>query len=152
LQSERLNVVSELAASVSHEMRNPLTVTSGFLQLLKKSSVMTKREHEFIDLSLKELQRAEQIINDFLSYAKPQSKNVVYANMKEDLEYTQKLIMPYASIHEVELQYHFNNTLSTSYGRNQVQQCLINIYKNGIEAMKEKGGGILHIDVSEKKQ
>lgn len=152
LQSERLNVVSELAASVSHEMRNPLTVTSGFLQLLKKSTAMTHQDREFIEMSLEELRRAEQIITDFLSYAKPQSKNMVYSNLKAELEYTHKLIKPYAAIHEVEVQFQFNNTLNTNYDRNQIQQGLINLYKNGIEAMREKGGGTLHIHVAEKKQ
>lgn len=60
MQSERLNVVSELAASVSHEIRNPLTVTSGFLQLLNKSKTITREEKQYVELSLLELQRAEK--------------------------------------------------------------------------------------------
>ncbi|WP_422656847.1 ATP-binding protein [Paenibacillus sp. EC2-1] len=152
IQSERLNVVSELAASVSHEIRNPLTVTNGFLQLLNKSDSLTDREKRFIELSLQELTRAEKIVSDYLSFAKPQSENMVYSNMSDELEYTKNIIMPYASIHDVEVEFTFNNSLSTYYDRNQMQQCLINLYKNGIEAMKESGGGTLSIEILESKR
>ncbi|WP_078550100.1 ATP-binding protein [Litchfieldia alkalitelluris] len=152
LQSERLNVVSELSASVSHEIRNPLTVTSGFLQLLNKSKTITSDEKRYIQLSLQELNRAEQIVSDYLSFAKPQSENMVYSNFETETEYTKNLIIPYATMHQVDVQYSFNNHLNTRYDRNQLQQCLINLYKNGIEAMKEKGGGTLVINISEKKQ
>ncbi|GGG11789.1 two-component sensor histidine kinase [Paenibacillus albidus] len=152
LQSERLNVVSELAASVSHEIRNPLTVTSGFLQLLSKSTTITPQEKGYVDLSLLELNRAEKIVTDYLSLAKPQSENMVYANLQAEAEYTKDIITPYAIIHKVEVEYSFNNTLNKNYDKNQIQQCFINLYKNGIEAMKEKGGGTLSITISERKQ
>lgn len=152
IQSERLNVVSELAASVSHEIRNPLTVTNGFLQLLNKSDSLTEREKRYIELSLQELKRAERIVSDYLSFAKPQSENMVYSNLSAELEYTKNIIMPYASINDVEVKFSFNNSLNTNYDRNQIQQCLINLYKNGIEAMKESGGGTLFIEISEKKE
>jgi two-component system sporulation sensor kinase B len=152
MQSERLNVVSELAASVSHEMRNPLTVTSGFLQLLNRSATLTPEEKGFIELSLLELNRADKIISDYLSFAKPQSENMLYSNLQAECEYTKNVIMPYATIHKVAVEFSFNNSLCTRYDRNQMQQCLINLYKNGIEAMKEMGGGTLYIDISERKQ
>jgi two-component system, sporulation sensor kinase B len=152
LQSERLNVVSELSASVSHEIRNPLTVTSGFLQLLNKSITITQEEKRYIELSLQELNRAEQIVSDYLSFAKPQSENMVYSNLKTEAEYTKNIILPYATMHQVDVQFSFNNSLNKRYDRNQIQQCLINLYKNGIEAMKDSGGGTLSIDISEKKQ
>jgi two-component system sporulation sensor kinase B len=152
LHSERLNVVSELAASVSHEIRNPLTVTSGFLQLLQKSKNITPQEQGYVELSLQELNRAEKIVSDFLSFAKPQFGNMVYSDFRAEAEYTKNIIMPFASIHKAEVKFSFSNTLSTSYDKNQIQQCLINLYKNGIEAMKEQGGGTLTIDISEKKQ
>ncbi|OMC66163.1 two-component sensor histidine kinase [Paenibacillus sp. FSL H7-0326] len=151
LQSERLNVVSELAASVSHEIRNPLTVTSGFLQLLSKSETMTEKERGYIKLSLEELKRAEKIVSDYLSFAKPQSQNMVYADLSEDLEYTTNIILPYAMIYDVEVETHYDNSLSTNYDQHQIQQCLINLYKNAIESMKEKGGGKLIIHISEHK-
>jgi two-component system, sporulation sensor kinase B len=152
LQSERLNVVSELSASVSHEIRNPLTVTSGFLQLLNQSTTITPEEKRYIEISLLELNRAENIVSDYLSFAKPQSVNMVFSNLKTEIEYTKNLIIPYATMHQVDVQLQFSNTLNKSYDRNQIQQCLINLFKNGIEAMKETGGGTLFIDISEQKQ
>ncbi len=152
MQSERLNVVSELAASVSHEIKNPLTVISGFLQLLNKSKSLSSEEKGYVDLSLQELNRAEKIVNDYLSFAKPQSETMIYSNMSAELEYTKNIIMPYASTHKVEIHFSFNNTLSKDYDRNEIQQCFINLFKNAVEAMKEKGGGILDIEVWENKQ
>ena len=151
LQSERLNVLSDLSASVSHEIRNPLTVTNGFLQLLNKSETLTVEEKTYIEYALLELKRAENIVSDFLAFAKPQSEYMIYSNLKEETEYVKNIITPYANMHQVDVQYAFHNSLSFKYDKNQIQQCFINLYKNGIEAMKEKGG-VLSIDVSEQKK
>ncbi|MGG3562654.1 HAMP domain-containing sensor histidine kinase [Neobacillus rhizosphaerae] len=151
MQSERLNVVSELSASVSHEIRNPLTVTSGFLQLLYESKTINHEERRYVELSLQELNRAERIVSNYLSLAKPQSENMVYSDFREDAEYIKDLIIPYATMHQVEVQFCFNNTLKKRYDKNQIQQCLINLLKNGIEAMKDKGGTLI-IDIFEQKQ
>lgn len=151
LHAERLNIISELSASVSHEIRNPLTVTSGFLQLLNQSKTMTKEDKKYIEFSLLELKRAEKIVSDFLAFAKPQSENMIYSNLKEETEYVKDIITPYANMHQVDIQFSFHNTHSFRYDKNQIQQCLLNLYKNAIEAMKEKGG-TLSIDVSEHKK
>jgi two-component system, sporulation sensor kinase B len=150
LHSERLNVISELSASVSHEIRNPLTVTHGFLQLLNQSDTIKEEEKRYVDFALQELKRAEGIVSDFLAFAKPQSQNMVYSNFYDETEYVKNIMIPYANMHGVEIHHHFANSLFTSYDKNQIQQCLINLYKNGIEAMKDKGG-TLHIEVSESK-
>ncbi|MFC6647888.1 ATP-binding protein [Paenibacillus rhizoplanae] len=147
MQSERLNVVSELAASVSHEMRNPLTVTSGFLQLLNLSKNLTPEEKGYVELSLLELNRAEKIISDYLSFAKPQSESRVYSNLMAECEYTKNVILPYATIHKVAVEFSFNNPLSTHYDSNEMQQCLINLYKNAIEAMDGVEDAVLSIAV-----
>ncbi|WP_338000954.1 HAMP domain-containing sensor histidine kinase [Neobacillus terrae] len=148
LHSERLNVMSDLSASVSHEIRNPLTVTKGFLQLLKDSQNITGDEKRYVEISLSELKRAEQIVTDFLAFSKPQSENMVVSNLKEEIDYVTNVMIPYANMHQVDVEMSFNNTLKIMYDKNQAQQCLINLFKNAIEAMRENGG-ILSIDVSE---
>ncbi|MCQ6277087.1 two-component sensor histidine kinase [Bacillus sp. V3B] len=150
LQSDRLQLVSELSASVAHEIRNPLTATNGFLQLLSQSESIPMKEKNYIKFSLQELNRAEQIVSDFLAFSKPQSENMINSDLKEETEYARNVLLPYAHMHHVDIQLTFHNSLHTNYDKNQIQQCLINLYKNGIEAMKEDGG-ILYIDVSEYK-
>ena len=76
---------------------------------------------------------------------------MVYSNLKDETEYVMNIMTPYANMHHVRIQLSFHNTLMLKYDKNQIQQCLINLYKNGIEAMKETGG-TLAIDVSEKKK
>lgn len=151
LHSEKLHVISELSASVSHEIRNPLTVTSGFLQLLKQSKTVSEEDIRYIDYSLSEVRRAEKIVNDFLAFAKPQSENMIESNLKEEAEYVKDIITPFANMHHVIIDFRFQNSLYFKYDKNQIQQCLINLYKNGIEAMKEKGG-TLSIHVTEQKK
>jgi two-component system sporulation sensor kinase B len=148
LHSERLHVMSELSASVSHEIRNPLTVTNGFLQLLKGSKSITSEEKVYIDFSLQELERAEKIVSDFLAYAKPQSENMVYANLEEEVEYVKNILIPYANMCQVDIQCQVTNSLKIKYDKNQMKQCLINLLKNGIESMKENGG-TLYLDIKE---
>jgi two-component system, sporulation sensor kinase B len=149
-QSERFNIISELSASVAHEIRNPLTVTNGFLQLLKNSQNITQEEKKYIDFSLVELKRAERIVSDFLAFAKPQSENMIFSNLKEETEYVKDIITPFSNMHQVDIQYKFTNTLNIQYDKNQMQQCLLNLYKNGIESMIENGG-VLSINVTELK-
>ncbi|NYF24994.1 ATP-binding protein [Sporosarcina sp. JAI121] len=151
LRSERLNDISDLSASIAHEIRNPLTVTSGFLQLLKGSKTISPDEKTYIEFSLQELERAEKIVSDFLTFSKPQCANMVYSDFKKEIEYVENIMKPYAKMNQVEIQVSFTNTLKKSYDENQIQQCFINLFKNGIEAMKENGGGSLYVDVSEQK-
>lgn len=68
-RSEKLSIISELAASVAHEIRNPLTVVRGFLQLL--GGTVDPKKQQYMQTALSELDRAECIISDYLNFAKP---------------------------------------------------------------------------------
>lgn len=143
LRAERLHVMSELSACVSHEIRNPLTVTNGFLQLLSVSKDITPNDKIYIDYSLKELNRAESILNDYLAFAKPQSVHMVESTMEEELVYVKNVMMPFARFNKVEIELQFQNTAQIKFDSNQMKQCIINLIKNGIESMKGKGGLLL---------
>ena len=151
LRSERLNDISDLSASIAHEIRNPLTVTNGFLQLLNESKTITSNERAYIDFSIKELNRAEQIVSDFLMFSKPQGESMVLSDFRKEVEYVENIMHPYAKMNQVDIQVHFTNTLKRNYDANQIQQCLINLFKNGIESMQQNGG-TLQVDISEYKK
>ena len=148
LWAEQLHVMGELSASVSHELRNPLTATKGFLQLLATSKTNTDKDQMYIDYSLKEVRQAEKVLNDYLAFSKPQSEHMIYSDLKEEIQNVKDMLIPLANIHNVEVQLHFSNSLKKEYDQNQMKQCLLFLLNYGINSMKEKGG-ILSIVVSE---
>jgi two-component system, sporulation sensor kinase B len=144
-RTEKLRVISQLAASVSHEIRNPLTVTRGFLQLLNDDQIDYEKRKEYLELSLHELDRAQSIITDYLTFAKPSGKTKLEKlSTTTEINYVVQVMTPYALMQGVEVS---RGSLSEGYilgDRNKFRQSLINIVKNGIEAMPN--GGQLVID------
>ncbi|MBU8905284.1 sensor histidine kinase [Desertibacillus haloalkaliphilus] len=143
---EKQNVTNQLAASISHEVRNPLTVTKGFLQLLDSGQLTEKQRASYIELALSELNRADTIIGDFLSFSKPSKHDEKCNNLVDDIKQIQSILSPYASNNQVEVVTSFKaDTYEVQYDPHKLRQCLINIGKNAIEAMPD--GGRLEFNV-----
>jgi len=145
-QSEKLMVMSELAASVAHEIRNPLTVVRGFLQLTRETLV--DKNKEFISTAITELDRAEKIISDYLSFAKPQLDHVTEFLLVEVVRSTTDLVQAFALMHGVELNVRLNGNPRLYSDKYKLQQVLMNVLKNAVEAIE--GGGTVEIEVVER--
>ncbi|MDZ5473981.1 HAMP domain-containing sensor histidine kinase [Bacillus sp. 31A1R] len=143
LKSEKMEVISQLAASISHEVRNPLTVTRGFLQLLKDHNIEPIKRSYYLDTALEELNRAEVIISDYLTFAKPHPSDINTIYIKDVINKAVELIIPYANHYSVRVLLDGKEDAPVKGDASKVQQCLINILKNGVEAMPQ--GGILSI-------
>ena len=143
IKAEKLQMVSHLAASISHEVRNPLTVSRGFIQLLSDDTSPEKRK-EFVSIALKELDRATDIINDYLTFAKPAIEKNEKININEEIQQAINVICPLATMNGVEIEQKIDDPEQNQFmsigERKKFQQCLINVMKNGIESMKSKGG------------
>lgn len=143
---EKINTVSEIAASISHEVRNPLTITRGFIQLLRDERVTKEKNNLYIDHSLRELDRASSIITDYLSFAKPSLEDMKVLDFKKELAYVLNLARPYAMFNNVEIMLQQSEDEMKVRGEAQkLHQCLINLIKNSIEAMPD--GGEIYIEL-----
>jgi PAS domain S-box-containing protein len=80
---ERLTALGEMSAGIAHELRNPMAVISGYLNLLSKKADPTSRET--IRSIAKEIDGMNHIIGDLLTFARPASLNRVKVNIKEML-------------------------------------------------------------------
>lgn len=138
-RSEKLNVISQLAASVAHEVRNPMTSINGFLQLIKLDDNLTAKQRNYIDISLSELTRAQEIINDYLSLAKPNNKSEQVVNVGKELNKTIELMTSYTNIQNVEIISTIEDQLFIRGNTDEIKQVFINILKNGIEAISNNG-------------
>jgi two-component system, sporulation sensor kinase B len=137
-RSEKLNILGELAASVAHEVRNPLTVVKGFLQLMKQRE--DTKDYEYLSLILSELGRAESIINDYLNFAKPQFNKVEEVPLVEVIKEILFLLDPLAAKQGIVLKLQDDDTVPFIYtDRNQLKQALVNFIKNAIEATNVSG-------------
>ncbi|HYK73437.1 MAG TPA: ATP-binding protein [Pseudoneobacillus sp.] len=138
LRAEKLNILGELAASVAHEVRNPLTVVKGFLQLMKQKE--NAKDYEYLTLILSELGRAESIINDYLNFAKPQFDKMEAVPLVEVIQEVIFLLEPLALKDGIMLESQFDETHPIIYtDRNQLKQALVNFIKNAIEATSVGG-------------
>lgn len=150
IDTEKLQSVSHLAASISHEVRNPLTATKGFLQLLRNDENLSKeKKQQFIDIALSELDRAETIIKDYLAFAKPQIDSKDHINIQIELNKVVDIVKPLANMRNVRIQIDVSPYLVEGE-RQLFQQCFVNILKNGIESM-ENGGSLTLNTVNKKK-
>jgi two-component system, sporulation sensor kinase B len=145
IRAEKMEVVSHLAASISHEVRNPLTASRGFMQLLEQHHLPLEKRKEYIRIAIEELDRAEAIITDYLTFAKPAPECVEKLNVKTEIERVIDILRPLANMSSVEIQTSLI-PFNVKGEREKFQQCLLNIMKNAIEAMPN--GGLLDIYVS----
>ncbi|MHA6481954.1 ATP-binding protein [Paenibacillus sp. strain BS8-2] len=143
-RSEKLSVIGQLAAGVAHEVRNPLTTLRGFVQLHKQTGSLSASH---LDLMLSELDHINMIVSEFLVLAKPQANRYARVEIMPIISDIVMIMDSEARLHQVNLSYAATENLPDIIGiGSQIKQVLINLIKNGIEAMPT--GGDLDIRVT----
>jgi two-component system, sporulation sensor kinase B len=137
-RTEKIELISNLAASIAHEVRNPLQVTRGFLQLLGEKSKGTK-EQNYMSLAITELDRASEIITDFLTFAKPDLGEVMKLDAMEEVQQIAAILSPLATMQGGVLHFKGEKRLYVRGNSSRFKQALINIIKNSIEALGDNG-------------
>ena len=145
-KAEKMNAIGQLAASVAHEIRNPMTVVKGFLQIFQNKSKLSEDELSYINLMMDEMNRAEGIINDYLSLAKPDLGSKESVMLSQFTTHISDLMNGYAlMVSNIHVQIKLDFDMGIYINKNEVKQVLINIMKNGIESMKNGGELIVSI-------
>jgi two-component system, sporulation sensor kinase B len=141
-KTDRLRVISDLTSVFAHEIRNPMQVTRGFLQLLDEPDLPDKKK-EYIHLSIEELDRANEIINDLLSFGKPATNNNERVDVGYQIRRVVSMIQTYAITHNVAIKTYIHDDCRIYANAQKLNQCLVNILKNAIESMPD--GGEVHV-------
>jgi signal transduction histidine kinase len=135
-RTERLNTVGELAAGVAHEIRNPLTTIKGFLSMIKSGQI----SDWYASIMLSELDRIEQIINEFLILSKPHLKNFAYKDVRTLLQEILPLFESQAIMKNIQLCKEFDSgELVIDCNEGQLKQVFINCMRNAIDALPNGG-------------
>ncbi|MED2008316.1 HAMP domain-containing sensor histidine kinase [Brevibacillus borstelensis] len=137
-QNEKIETMSHVAASLAHEVRNPLTAVKGFLKLIQEDHKHLPKLEQYINICLGEVQRTELILSEYLSISKPLTARHEVINFSEQLYVIREVMSPYANMHNVELEVHApDSPVPVLANPDEIKQVLVNFIKNAVEACSE---------------
>ena len=143
---EGLALIGELAAGIAHEIRNPMASISGSIQMLIEEMESENVNSRLMDIILREINRLNHLVNDFLLFARPKSANLREFNLNQALFESLELFKNSGKWNnKMEIETHFEENIYLTSDPEQVKQVLWNIFLNAVDAMPE--GGVLRISM-----
>jgi two-component system, sporulation sensor kinase C len=134
----RLNIIGQLAAGLGHEVRNPMTTIRGFLQMLQNKTDLLAYKNYF-ELMIEELDRANSIITNFLSIAKNKPTEVKRLSLNKFLENISPLLIADAYSQDKSCIFKLGDIVEIDIDPNEITQLVLNLARNGLEAMASNG-------------
>ncbi|WP_242865665.1 ATP-binding protein [Desulfosporosinus sp. HMP52] len=131
---DRLYLVGQLASGLAHEIRNPLTVVRGYLQLLGSNSAFGDKKSAF-DLMISELDRANAIITEFLSLAQIKQTDLKTMNLNGILTNLYPLLSADATNQNKQIQLLLGEIPDLRLNCKEISQMVLNFVRNGLESM-----------------
>jgi len=138
---QRLAAIGEMAAGIAHEIRNPLASMSGSIQVLRQELSLSDEQAQLMDIVLRESERLNATISNFLAYARPQRFEIGPVDVARVLQDTALLLRNSAEVsssHEVQTETHGEPVVCEA-DEGQVRQIVWNLAINGLRAMPDGG-------------
>ncbi|MBS9806700.1 GAF domain-containing protein [Bacillus toyonensis] len=129
-----IDLIGQMAAGISHEIRNPMTTVRGFLQLLKEENSYEKHT-KYFNLMIEELDRSNSIITEFLSMGNTRKSDLQMLDLNSIIHDIIPLIKIDTHNQNKYIQVDTNDIPKLLLNRNEIRQLLLNLYRNGLEAM-----------------
>ncbi|CQR71852.1 ATP-binding protein [Sporomusa ovata] len=147
---DRMSMVGSMAATVAHEIRNPMTTVRGYLQFLgNKEKYQTDKEK--FELMIAELDRANSIICEYLALSHEKMVNLQKCSLNSIIEALFPLIQADANASQIGASIELSVIPELLLDENEIRQLLLNLVRNGIEAMPAGGNLIIRTALSESK-
>jgi two-component system sensor histidine kinase PilS (NtrC family) len=145
---DRMAAVGELSAGIAHEIRNPLAAIAGSVQVLKGSKSLTPQEQRLMSIVLKESERLNKSISDFLRFVRPQEKRALEYDVAVCLAETLDLLQNSRELHE---RHEIRRDIAPPSfhlvgDADQIRQVFWNLARNAVQAMPN--GGVLSVRTS----
>jgi len=146
-RSEKLSTLGEMAAVLAHEIRNPLGSIRGTAEILRDDYRPGDPKHEFIEIQIKETERLNHVVEDFLRMARQQPMELRDCSIREELETIVTLVARDAQERGVSLKLETDAGPAIIRGDGEkLRQAFLNIVINALQATPK--GGMVSITVN----
>jgi len=145
-QNEKLAAIGQLAAGIAHEIRNPLTGISGSVELLSQD-VTNPDDKKLMSIILKEINRLNNLITEFLDYAKPDTKPDQVVDVSNIVSDVAENLKRSDSSGRVKIQVDLASRANVLGHADKLKQALLNIAMNAVQAMVATPEPILNLYV-----
>ena len=139
-RSEKLSTLGEMAAMLAHEIRNPLGSIRGTAEILRDDYRPGDPKHEFIEIQIKETERLNHVVEDFLRMARPQASAMQRCSLREELDTIVTLTASDAGQRGINLYFQppADESFVTGDGE-KLRQAFLNIVINALQATPRNG-------------
>lgn len=144
-RADRLSTLGELAAGMAHELRNPLASIKGTAEILKVDYKPDDRKYEFISIMIKEVERLNRVVEEFLRFARPIPLQNAEVDLGEEIKSVIHLLKGQTA--GVNINIKPFTIPKVKADRERLVQVFLNLILNSIQAMPECGS--LTISASE---
>jgi len=140
-RQDRLAAIGRMAASIAHEIRNPLAAMRGSIQMLRADMEGQSSQTELMEIILRESDRLNRIISDFLNYARPRSIIQSKVDVGELLRRTFTLLRNSAELNEHQIIEEDvpDEPVLVGADAEQLQQVFWNLARNALQSMPAGG-------------
>lgn len=139
-RKEKLAAIGELSSNIAHEIRNPLASLKGSIQMLKEDSVTANYKEKLMEIALKEMDRLNRIITDFLAYSRPGKPEIMKFDLHGLLDETVELLKNMEQTKgRLSIQKEYNGAMEITADSQKMKQVFWNLGINAIDAMPEGG-------------
>ena len=140
IASGRLVSLGEITASMAHEFNNPLGIVMGFAQDLLSETDPATSQYRALKIIDEEAKRCQKIIQELLEFARPKSADLSLTGIAQTVEKTLNLVRNHLYKNKIEADTQFGENLPKIHADpQQLEQVLVNLYLNAIDAMPEGG-------------
>ena len=139
VQSEKMAALGRLAATLSHELRNPLAGLKGATQLLLKKTGANDERRQYVNLILDEVGRLGRIAEDLLLFARPRELQYEAIDANKIIEDALLLIFQNLTSKGIKLHKRLSKLPKINADSDKFKQVVVNILLNAIDAMPDGG-------------
>jgi signal transduction histidine kinase len=139
LLEEKLAAVGRLSSAIAHEIRNPVAVIASALSTASRGGLESSEREEMFGIATQEASRLEKLTSDFLAYARPRDPRRAPTSIADTLGYVVAVCSPRSVQNGVTITAKDSGELMANLDAAQVQQALINLVVNAVEASPASG-------------